>query len=323
MRVIGLVLLLLMLAGCAHQAAINPATAGQGSATVQQGENFFDVARRLNVTVQDLAAVNHLQPPYMVKTGQVLVVPAIRVYTVVKGDSVSKIAQQFDVGTSRLAQLNHLSPPYKIFPGQQLQISGGVSEGTTAVAAVPAQGQAETETMAAVPKSTVEAVPLSDAKPVASGAAVSASPTALAPQTNTPTPAAASVPAPAGSAGKFSWPVRGQVISAFGTKPDGLQNDGINIAATAGTPVKATAAGVIAYAGNELKGFGNLVLIKHAGGWVSAYAHLDTINLKKGEAVKAGQVIGTVGQTGSVDSPQLHFELRQGKQAIDPATELQ
>ena len=321
MRLVVAFCLLMLITACAHQ-PISPATPGQASATVQQGENLFDVARRLNVTVQDLAAVNHLQPPYQVRTGQMLIVPAIRVYTVAKGDSLSLIAQKFDVGTSRLAQLNHLAPPYKIFPGQQLQISGGASEGTTAVTSSTTTTQPEVETVTAAPPSTVEAVPLADSKPAPSSS-VSTSPTALAPQTNTPTPAAASVPAPAGPAGKFAWPVQGQIVSAFGTKPDGLQNDGINIAASAGTPVKATAAGSVAYAGNELRGFGNLILIKHAGGWVSAYAHLDTINVKKGDAVKGGQVIGTVGQTGTVDSPQLHFELRQGKQAVDPQTELQ
>jgi murein DD-endopeptidase MepM/ murein hydrolase activator NlpD len=307
MRFAALLLLALLLQGCAHSGPINPATPGQGSATVQQGENLYDVARRLNVTPRDLIEVNHLAPPYQVKTGQVLTIPAARVYTVVKGDSLSLIAQKFDVGMSRIAELNHLSPPFKIFPGQQLQISGGAS----GQAAVPPPVPAETEAAPAAPKSSVEAVPLSDARSTPPPAA---SATALAPPV-------ASTPTANGGKG-FAWPVQGQIISGFGMQPDGLQNDGINIAAPAGTPVKSTAAGTVAYAGNELKGFGNLILVKHPGGWVSAYAHLDTVAVKKGDAVKSGQVLGTVGQTGAVDSPQLHFELRQGKEAIDPATQL-
>ena len=315
MKLALLLLLSMFVAGCAH-APIDPATPGQNTAKVQQGENIYDVARRLNVTVADLAAVNHLSPPYPVKIGQSLIIPAIRVYTVAKGDSLSKIAQHFDVGQSNLAQLNHLTPPYKIFPGQQLQITGGAVAGSSAA---PATVEAAAPV---APRSTVEAVPLSDSKstpPAEQAATVSASPTALAPQQT----GVVVAPEPVASSGKFAWPVRGQVISPFGPKPDGLQNDGINIAAASGTPVNSAAAGTVAYAGNELRGFGNLVLVKHSGGWVSAYAHLETIAVKKGDAVKTGQLLGTVGQTGAVDSPQLHFELRKGKEAVDPATQLQ
>jgi murein DD-endopeptidase MepM/ murein hydrolase activator NlpD len=124
------------------------------------------------------------------------------------------------------------------------------------------------------------------------------------------------------SAGKFFWPVNGKVISPFGPKDGGQHNDGINIAAPLGTPVRAAENGVVVYAGNELRGFGNLLLIRHADGWVSAYAHCDTLLVKRGAQVKRGQVIARVGQTGNVDSPQLHFELRKGAQAVDPMTEL-
>ena len=118
------------------------------------------------------------------------------------------------------------------------------------------------------------------------------------------------------------WPVHGSIASGFGPKPGGLHNDGINIAAPEGTPVVAAQAGTVAYAGNELKGFGNLILIRHANGWVTAYAHLASMSVKKGDAVKAGQGIGAVGQTGTIDSPQLHFELRHGKDAVDPTGKL-
>jgi murein DD-endopeptidase MepM/ murein hydrolase activator NlpD len=124
---------------------------------------------------------------------------------------------------------------------------------------------------------------------------------------------------PVGSLPSFRWPVRGRVIAAFGPKPSGLQNDGINLAVPEGTPIKAAEDGVVAYAGNELKGYGNLVLVRHANGFVTAYANASDILVKRGEAVKRGQVIAHSGQTGNVTSPQLHFEIRKGATPVDPA----
>jgi murein DD-endopeptidase MepM/ murein hydrolase activator NlpD len=131
--------------------------------------------------------------------------------------------------------------------------------------------------------------------------------------------AEAEPPAPARApAGTFLWPVHGHVVEGFGTGPDGTHNDGINIAAARGAAVEATDGGVVAYAGNELRGYGNLVLIKHASGWISAYAHCDVVLVKTGQKVVRGQVIARVGSTGNVSEPQLHFELRRGKKPVDP-----
>ena len=112
--------------------------------------------------------------------------------------------------------------------------------------------------------------------------------------------------------------MNGKIISSFGAKKGGLHNDGINIAAARGAPVRAAENGIVAYAGNELRGFGNLLLIKHADGWTSAYAHNDRLLVRRGDQVRRGQIIARVGSTGSVTSPQLHFELREGSEAIDP-----
>ncbi|MGA7788806.1 MAG: M23 family metallopeptidase, partial [Xanthobacteraceae bacterium] len=117
----------------------------------------------------------------------------------------------------------------------------------------------------------------------------------------------------------FRWPVRGRIIAAFGPKPNGLQNDGINLAVPEGTPIKAADDGVVAYAGNELKGYGNLVLVRHANGFVTAYANASEILVKRGESVKRGQVIAKSGETGNVTSPQLHFEIRKGATPVDPS----
>jgi murein DD-endopeptidase MepM/ murein hydrolase activator NlpD len=114
------------------------------------------------------------------------------------------------------------------------------------------------------------------------------------------------------------WPVRGKIISSYGAKPNGLKNEGINIAVPEGASVRAADGGIVAYAGNELKGYGNLVLIRHAGGYVTAYAHAKELFVKRGDTVKRGDVIAKAGQTGSVSSPQLHFEVRKGATAMDP-----
>jgi murein DD-endopeptidase MepM/ murein hydrolase activator NlpD len=123
---------------------------------------------------------------------------------------------------------------------------------------------------------------------------------------------------PAGAMQSFRWPVKGRVIAGFGPKPNGGQNDGINLAVPEGTPVKAADDGVVAYAGNELKGYGNLVLIRHSNGFVSAYAHASELMVKRGDTIKRGQVIANAGQTGNVTSPQLHFEIRKGSTPVDP-----
>jgi murein DD-endopeptidase MepM/ murein hydrolase activator NlpD len=118
--------------------------------------------------------------------------------------------------------------------------------------------------------------------------------------------------------GAFIWPVQGKVLSGFGSKPGGLVNDGINIAAPAGTPVRASQDGTVAYAGNELRGYGNLLLLRHDNGWVTAYAHNSELLVGRGDKVKRGQVISRVGESGSVGEPQLHFEMRQGTRSVDP-----
>ncbi|MDA0901980.1 MAG: M23 family metallopeptidase [Proteobacteria bacterium] len=118
--------------------------------------------------------------------------------------------------------------------------------------------------------------------------------------------------------GKFIWPIKGEVVSTFGHKSGGLYNDGINIKAAKGSEVKVVRDGVVAYVGSELKGYGNLVIVKHSNNWISAYAHLDTTKVKRGDKVAKGSSIATVGATGNVDYPQLYFGIRRGRDAVDP-----
>ncbi|MFY9288267.1 MAG: M23 family metallopeptidase, partial [Alphaproteobacteria bacterium] len=147
--------------------------------------------------------------------------------------------------------------------------------------------------------------------------------TTIAPTTNLHTTPPPSLPAPAPTSApktEMVWPVQGPVLSAFGGKGQGLSNDGVNIGAPKGAPIVAAQNGIVVYAGNEMKGFGNLILIRHADGWVTAYAHLDRMLVNKDGVVAQGDMIGTVGKTGNVPSPQLHFETRYEGKPIDPST---
>jgi murein DD-endopeptidase MepM/ murein hydrolase activator NlpD len=212
------------------------------------------------------------------------------------GDTLFAVARRHNVGLRALIDANDLQAPYRVFPGQRLRLPQPAAPAAAASSAAAASASAPAE----VPRG---------APPVG---------TAPARMAAEPEPPAAADPAAPARAGRFAWPVRGTVISSFGTKPGGLQNDGINIAAPRGTPVRAAENGVVVYAGNELRGFGNLLLLRHADGWMSAYAHLDETLVERGSQVRRGQTIGRVGQTGSVSAPQLHFELRRGGRAVDP-----
>jgi len=263
---------------------------------VGKGDTVYGLARRHRISARLIIQANKLRPPYLLRIGQRLVLPRQREHVVVSGDSLYAIAHRYDVGAYDVARLNNLEPPYVIRIGQRLTLPA-LSNVSTVAVSPNATGTKTRASMAAVNKAPAEAAPAATAAPS--------------------TPAA--VPKPPAASGKgFLWPVRGRVVSGFGAKSKGLRNDGINIAAARGSPVRAVENGVVAYAGNELRGFGNLLLIKHSGGWVSAYAHNDKLLVRRGDKIKKGQNISTVGSTGNVKTPQLHFELRKGKTARDP-----
>ena len=143
-----------------------------------------------------------------------------------------------------------------------------------------------------------------------------------APYTKISTQALPPLGAPAGDAPTFAWPLSGRVLSDFGANANGGKNDGINIAAAWGTPFRASAAGTVTYAGSDLKAYGNLVLVKHSGGYTTAYAHAERLVVSKGDFVARGQVIGYAGQTGDVSTPQVHFEIRAATVPVNPRTYL-
>jgi murein DD-endopeptidase MepM/ murein hydrolase activator NlpD len=168
---------------------------------------------------------------------------------------------------------------------------------------------------AATPPAAADVAPSSAAPGGAPAIVPGVEPAVAVPTPHDTTP----VGPPPPRAGKtFLWPLRGRVIATFGEQGSGLHNDGLNIAAPRGTPIRAAENGVVVYAGNEIRGFGNLLLVRHAGGYVTAYAHAEALLVKRGDTVHRGQVIARVGATGSVTEPQLHFEIREGSQPVDP-----
>ena len=308
--------------------------------TVAPGETLETISRRYDVPVAALMEANNITRPGGVHPGQHLVIPRRRgpatalaapptrvassaaampspapvgpprnalaagasVHVVAPGETLHSIARHYGKPVLVLAKANNIAPDSMVRVGERITIPGGAS---TAVAAASAP-----------------AAPAPRNEPPVGSLAAAESPhsarlaAAVAPDAEE---GGAKAGEAGGSVPGFRWPVRGRVIAGFGPKPNGLQNDGINLAVPEGTPVKAADDGVVAYASNELKRYGNLVLVRHSNGFVTAYAHASEIMVKRGDSVKRGQVIAKSGQTGSVTSPQLHFEIRKGATPVDPS----
>ncbi len=349
--------------GLAPAVSSEPTLVAGRTITVEPGESIYTIAKRYNVQSRDLISLNRLKPPYRLEAGQSLHLPGGRTYTVRPGDSLSEIAQRFRLDTTQLARANQITgPSYLIRVGQVLTLPGGgeaplppaPARKPEAADANPVHGVAPGAIQTvplAPPPAAAPAPPAAQARPAPARAAVppkaspqaarelavippahrretaapgAATPVRAAPAESADSPAkVVEVPAPPAGGGRFLWPVKGTVISEYGGKPDGSQNDGVNIGAARGTAVIAADNGVVAYVGNELRSYGNLLLIRHASGLVTAYAHLDSTLVQRGAKVRRGQKIGTVGSSGKVSVPQIHFEVRRGSQAVDPGDYLE
>lgn len=319
-----------------HAAAPAPATQSgwtwDGGTPIVVGSNdtLSTIAHRYGVPAAAIVQANGLSPNTTLQPGQRLVIPrynsasvvanqrppvgtpprgtsapqAATTHTVGTGDTLTKIATRYGKSVPEVAKANNIEPSAKLSLGDKLVIPGAKASTVATRGAPPAPLQAPA---GAQPQRQATAEPQQQAR-VATPAKDQPAPPAATPQ----------VAEPAGALPGFRWPARGRVIAGFGPKPNGQQNDGINLALPEGTPIKAADDGVVAYSGNELKGYGNLVLIRHANGYVTAYAHASELKVKRGDNVKRGQTLGLVGQTGSVTSPQLHFEIRKGAMPVDP-----
>ena len=253
---------------------------------VEKGDTLYSISRAYAVPVNDLAVMNNLSAPFALRVGDSLRVPDLAERVPVKKDVAPKVE------------------PVKVQP------KTNVKKETKSQAKTENKTKSETKTKP-VQKTTEK----TNQKKVAETKKTIDKKTTekkVAPaKTETPKIAAR-------SSSKFSWPVRGKILSNFGAKDGGLYNDGINISAAFDSTVSAAENGVVAYAGNEVRGMGNLIIIQHSDGWMTVYAHLNSMSVRRGARVSVGQKIGTVGQTGKVTSPQLHFEIRNGTKAHNP-----
>ena len=284
------------------------------SHTVQASDNVYSIAREYQVSAGELMKVNKLSPPYYLEIGQKLKLPSAKRYRIKKGDTLYSLSRKFNVSVRDLAKLNGISKKTKLNSGNYINIPN-VSFKKDVV-----------QTKAT---KTVKSTPKAVKKGAFSRKKVSLKKVTPTKQTNTKTASKAqqkqkkrlarkqALKTPK-SSGRFIYPVRGKIVSNFGKKGKGVRNDGINIGAKKGVSVVSADNGVVAYVGSGLKAFGNMVLIKHDKKFVTVYAHLDRVNVRVGDKVNQKQIIGTIGNTGKVKNPQLHFQIRKKRQILNP-----
>jgi murein DD-endopeptidase MepM/ murein hydrolase activator NlpD len=295
------------------------------------------LAKRYRVTPQAILAANGYKGPRALSPGQQLIIPhqataaapalapaakpvaavaaPSSTHFVNHGDTLASIARKNHISAAELARANGLDPSAKLKLGARLAVPGAKTAAVAApltaapVGAAPVAGTLQPVAAAPAPATKMAAVAPAQSARLAQATANVEDKAAEAPAKAAETTSALPT---------FRWPVRGKVVTSYGAKTNGKSNDGINLAVPEGTPVKAAEDGVVAYSGNELKGYGNLVLVRHSNGYVTAYAHASELMVKRGDTIKRGQVIAKSGQSGEVASPQLHFEIRKGSSPVDP-----
>lgn len=270
-----------------------------GSYTVRNGDSLYGLAIKMKVPMTELKQVNGITDVHKVRPGTVLKVPASAMASIPPTATAPVTSATSETG-----------PAVKVPTSVVSREVAGHPAATSGAPKRPTLLNGESQVVAADP-AAAEA-PAQSAHDSAAGPAV---PPAASAGKQTGAATGSSV---GGADIKLRWPVRGRVIAGFGPRPDGTHNDGVNLQVPQGTEVHAAESGVVAYAGSELKGYGNLVLVRHDNGWITAYAHNAEIVAKRGDRVKRGQVIAKSGKSGQVDLPQVHFELRQSSKPVDP-----
>lgn len=309
-----------LLAGCATKQPPYFATSAEFYAdtgvvhTVVLGDTIDKIAESHGVGVDYIVNANALPINYRLYVGQTLKIPNVYLHRVKRGETLPEIARLYGVSWLDLAGRNELEMSADLVIGSVLKIPARrvnrpvgnkpvtvgdlldtiISQGGNIVA-LPPSGTSKNMTNSGVGNPpVVKTAPIATPTPI--------------------TPPKQDVPK------GFIWPVEGDVVRQFGKTYDGIKNDGISISAPAGTSVSSAEDGEIAYIGNSIQGMGNMILVRHSNGYITVYAHLEETLVAKGDRVTKGDIIGTVGQTGKPDTPQLHFEIRQGKTALNPTT---
>ena len=285
------------------------------SYVVVSGDTLRGIADRTGASLDAIARANNVDKPYVIRIGERLTIPGGRYHLVRPGQSGIAIARAYGIEWSRIVAANDLAEPYILRAGQRIVIPGSVAAASGAGPTAPPSTAERAAAFnldiddiltggePAVAPDQVAAKPTTDAKRVLPPTAVVAAPTKL-------------------TGGAFMWPVDGRVVKRFGPGKSGERNDGIKIASRVGSPIHATADGVVAYVGDGIAALGGLVIVKHGSGWTSVYGHASKLLVQRGQKVKRGQTIALSGDTGFADQPELHFELRKGRTPVDPLGEL-
>lgn len=262
--------------------------------TVQAGDTLRGIGNRTGAGSEEIARANGLTPPFVIRAGQVLRIPGGRYHEVNAGQSGIAIARAYGVPWSAIIAENGLAEPYVLRIGQRLRLPADTPQRALSV-----EEQAQAFTL--------------DIDAIMTGARTAEA---------NPPPATPMTPQQPAGGYRFQWPVQGRILARFGPAGLGRVNNGIKIGAALGSPVRAARAGRIVYAGSDIGLLGGLILIEHDEGWHSAYGHLDRVAVRAGDRVTTGQIIATVGASGQVPSPQLHFEVRRNRATVDPLRQL-
>lgn len=275
---------------------------------VQSGDTLRGIANQTGAGSQIIAAANGLLEPYVIHPGQRLKITGGRYHSVNSGETGIAIARAYGAPWREVVQLNGLEEPFILRVGQKLLL--------------PAAAPVDPSNMTMEQRATAFNLDIDDivtgSQPALADGAAATQPSDWR-KTVAPNKAIAT---PTGFSGRFKWPVDGRLLSSFGSKGGGKVNDGLNIAVPNGTPIRASADGIIAYSGDEIGVFGGLILINHGSGWVTAYGHASKLNMARGQKVKMGDVIGLAGESGYVQEPQLHFEIRKNRKPVNPISQL-
>ncbi|MCC4255074.1 MULTISPECIES: M23 family metallopeptidase [Sphingobium] len=290
----------------AQQVVANARTVPASNYVVRAGDTLRGVGNRTGAGSEIIAKANGLSPPYALRVRQTLRIPGGRYHLVAEGETGIAIAAAYAVPWRRIVEANGLEEPYVLRRGQRLLLPDA-----------PTGDARSLEQRAAAFRIDIDDV-LTGGQPAARDNA----PVVAASTKPRPLPSNAPIAQPSGFAGSFAWPLHGTILSRFGPGQSGSKNNGIDIAAPVGTPIRASADGVVAYAGDKVAVFGGLVLINHGSGWVSAYGHASRVDVVRGQKVSKGQVIGLTGDTGYASKPKLHFELRKDRAPVDPLGKL-
>lgn len=308
---------------------------------VEQGETLYALSRKYNIPILPIIIVNKLSTPYNLSIGQKVRIPEARFHIVGDQDTLYSISRYYGVDMNALVKANRLEAPFEIVDGQKLQIPFPTYQPNPRIAAKSTIineniNKASAETPELKKESSKDATSkevemhTSTAEVLRpKGLSIMIPPTLKPTEKRAPSYKTALLRKELNKKnsqrkikykddGKFIWPTKGKLSGKFGMQKNNEYNDGIYISAPAGAFVRASLSGKVVYTGDSLKSYGNLVIIKHDNGLLTAYAHMSKVKVKKDDYVKKGDKIGTVGNSGKVKNPQLYFAIRKGKEARDP-----